>query len=202
MQNITLYKQRVEEFRKEAFSGGGNEALANSFQNDMNEAQKDLDKYNNSIFASQDIDVAPDFNFKQTLEGQPPILPEPTHRTLSVGISGLSMLFLSTLFILILEFLDTSIRTPSFFQRETKMKLLTTVNKIDLQKKQLKDYFEVTNQPDREASFNFFIENMRKLRFELESSGKKVILITSLKPKEGKSPGPYLQHEQEKSADH
>ena len=187
MQNITLYKQRVEEFRKEAFSGGGNEALANSFQNDMNEAQKDLDKYNNSIFASQDIDVAPDFNFKQTLEGQPPILPEPTHRTLSVGISGLSMLFLSTLFILILEFLDTSIRTPSFFQKETKMKLLTTVNKIDLQKKQLKDYFEVTNQPDREASFNFFIENMRKLRFELESSGKKVILITSLKPKEGKS---------------
>jgi succinoglycan biosynthesis transport protein ExoP len=186
-QNIALYKQKVEEFKKQAFSGGGNEALANSFQNDLNEAQKDLDKYNNSIFASQDIDVAPEFNFKQTLEAQPPILPEPSHRSLIVGISGLSMLFLSTLFILILEFMDTSIRTPSFFQKETKMKLLTSVNKIDLQKKQLKDYFEVANQPDREASFNFFIENLRKLRFELESSGKKVILITSLKPKEGKS---------------
>jgi succinoglycan biosynthesis transport protein ExoP len=187
IQNIKLYNTSIDEFKHQAFSGGGNEAKANSFQNDVNEAQKDLDKYNSSIFASQDIEVSPDFNFKKTLDGQPAILPEPTHRTLIVGISGLSMLFLSTLFILILEFLDTSIRTPSFFQKETKMKLLTTVNKIDLQKKQLKDYFEVTNQPDREASFNFFIENLRKLRFELENSGKKVILITSLKPKEGKS---------------
>jgi len=67
------------------------------------------------------------------------------------------------------------------------MKLLTTINKIDLQKKQLKDYFEVANQTDRETSSNIFIENLRKLRFELENCGKKVILITSLKPKEGKS---------------
>jgi Mrp family chromosome partitioning ATPase/uncharacterized protein involved in exopolysaccharide biosynthesis len=186
-QNIDLYKSRYEDFHRIAFSGGGAEATANALLNDLNAAQKDLDKYNSSIFASQDIDVAPDLDFKQTLQGQPPIIPEPRHRALIVGIGALSMLFISSLMILILEFLDTSIRTPSFFNKETKLKLLTTVNKIDLQKKQLKDYFEVSNQTEREASSSFFIDTLRKLRFELENCGKKVILITSLKQQEGKS---------------
>jgi Mrp family chromosome partitioning ATPase/uncharacterized protein involved in exopolysaccharide biosynthesis len=186
-QNIDLYKSRLKEFREVAFSGGGAEATANALQNDLNIAQKDLEKYNSSIFASQDIDVAPDFNFKQTLNGQPSLKPESNHRTLIVGISGLSMLFITSLFILILEFIDTSVSTPSFFFRATKMKLLTTINKIDIQKKPLKEYFETGNQIDREKSSNIFIENLRKLRFELENCGKKVILVTSFKPKEGKS---------------
>ena len=175
-QNIELYKTQRDEFKIKANSGGGSEAIASALQNDLNLAQKDLDKYNSSIFASQDIDVAPDMNFKQTLLGQPPIIPESRHRTLIVGISGLSMLFISSLFILLLEFLDTSLRTPTFFTKETNMKLLTIINKIDLQNKQLKDYFETSNQNERSASTNLFIENLRKLRFELETCGKKVIL--------------------------
>ncbi len=186
-QNVALYNTRLEEFQKKAYSGGGAEAVANAMENDLNVAQKDLDKYHNSIFASQDIDVAPDFNFKQTLQGQPPITPESMHRTLIVAIAGLSMLFISILSILILEFLDTSLRTPSFFQKETKMKLLTTINKIDLQRKQLKDYFDVAGAQNSDSSSSLFIGNLRKLRYELENCGKKVILVTSLKPKEGKS---------------
>jgi len=186
-QNIELYKTQRDDFKVKANSGGGAEAIASALQNDLSLAQKDLDKYNNSIFASQDIDVAPDMNFKQTLSGQPPIIPESRHRTLIVGISGLSMFFISSLFILLLEFLDTSLRTPTFFTKETNMKLLTIINKIDLQNKQLKDYFDTSNQNERTASTNLFIENLRKLRFELETCGKKVILVTSLKPKEGKS---------------
>ena len=106
---------------------------------------------------------------------------------MTVAVSALAMLFVSMLVILILEFIDTSLRTPFIFTKETKLKLLTAVNKIDLQKKQLKEYFDVAPESERDASSNIFIENLRKLRFELENCGKKVILITSLKPKEGKS---------------
>ncbi|HVM89344.1 MAG TPA: Wzz/FepE/Etk N-terminal domain-containing protein [Puia sp.] len=186
-QNIDLYKSRLDEFQKKAYSGGGAEATANALLSDLNAAQKDLDKYNSSILASQDLEVSPDFNFKQTLMGQPPVRPETSHRRIIVAVSGISMFFISTLLILMLEFLDTSIRTPSFFYNQTKLKLLTTIIKIDLQKKQLKDFFETNDQTDREKSSNLFIENLRKLRFELENCGKKVILITSLRPKEGKS---------------
>lgn len=187
-ENIGLYQQRVDEFHKTAYSGGGKEVIQNAYESDLQTALKDLEKYQSSLLNSQNLDVAPDFNFRQTLPGQPPIQPEPAHTTLIVAISGLSMFFLACLFIIILEFLDTSLRTSSIFQKETKSKVLTVVNKIDLQRRSLKESFDlagVANGLDKASSI--FIEHLRKLRFELESSGKKTILVTSTKPGEGKS---------------
>ncbi len=185
--NIEMYKGRVEQFRKIAFSGGGQEVIANAYQNDLAIAQKDLEKYNSSIFASQDIEVSPDFNFKQILLGQPPIKPEPTKGVLIITIAGLSMFFLSSLFIIILELLDSSLRTPTIFQKETKMEVLSTLGKIDLEKKSLGDYFDFNSRSDREQGSIPFIENLRKLRYEIEKSGKHVILFTSTKAQEGKT---------------
>ncbi len=185
--NIGMYKSRVEQFRKIAFSGGGQEVVANAYLNDLTIAEKDLEKYNSSIFASQDIDVSPDFNFKQIMLGQPPIFPEPAKGLLILSISGLSMFFLSIFFIIILELLDSTLRTPSIFKKETKLNVLSTVGQIDLDKKSLPEYFNVSPRNDRESNNLSFIENMRKLRYEIERSGKHVILFTSTKPQEGKT---------------
>lgn len=186
-ENIEMYKGRVEQFRKIAFSGGGQEVIANAYENDLSIAQKDLEKYNSSLFASQDIDVSPDFNFKQILLGQPPIKPKPTKGTLITTIAGLSMFFLSCLIIIILELLDSSLRTPTIFQKETQMPLLTTLGRIDLEKKPLGDYFDFKNRDNREQGTIPFIESLRKLRYDIEKSGKKIILFTSARPKEGKT---------------
>ena len=186
-QNIEMYKKRTEEFRKIAFSGGGEEVVAKAYENDLATAEKELEKYNSSLFASQDIDVAPDFNFKQIILGQPAIKAESSHGILITAIAGISMFFLSSLFIIILELLDTSLRTPTIFQKETKLNVLTVVNKIDLQRKTLRDYFDFDSKSDREYTSNTFIENLRKLRYEIELSGKRVILLTSPKAQEGKS---------------
>jgi Mrp family chromosome partitioning ATPase len=185
--NIEMYKSRLEQFRKIAFSGGGQEVVANAYLNDLTIAEKDLEKYNSSIFASQDIDVSPDFNFKQIMLGQPPIKPEPGNGLLITAIAGLSMFFLSVLIIIILELLDTSLRTPSIFKKETKLEVLSTVGQIELDKKSLQDYFEFTPRSDRETNNLPFIENLRKLRYEIERSGKRIILFTSTKPQEGKT---------------
>ncbi|MEO6960409.1 MAG: Wzz/FepE/Etk N-terminal domain-containing protein [Puia sp.] len=185
--NIEMYKGRVEEFRKIAFSGGGQEVIANAYQNDLSIAQRDLDKYNNSIFASQDLDVSPDFNFKQILLGQPPIKPEAVKGLLIITVAGLSMFFLSVLVIIILELLDTSLRTPAIFESQTGIPVLSTVGGIDLENKALGDYFIFTKKSDREQGFIPFIENLRKLRYEIEKSGKHVILFTSTKVREGKT---------------
>jgi polysaccharide biosynthesis transport protein len=185
--NIELYKSRVAEFRKIAFSGGGQEVVANAYQNDLTIAQRDLEKYNSSIFASQDIDVSPDFNFKQILLGQPPIKPEPAKTLLILAISGLSLFFLAIIIIIILELLDFSLRTPSIFRKETEMEVLSTVEQIHLDKKSLQEYFDFDLQPDRERNNLSFIESLRKLRYALEHSGKKIILFTSTKAQEGKT---------------
>ncbi len=185
--NIEMYKSRLEQFRKIAFSGGGQEVVANAYQNDLTIAEKDLEKYNSSIFASQDIDVSPDFNFKQILLGQPPIKPEPARGLLILSIAGLSMFFLSVLFIIILEILDSTLRTPTIFKNETRLPVLSSVGHIELDKKSLQEYFDFTPRSDREDNNMFLIENLRKLRYEIERSGKRVILFTSARPQEGKT---------------
>ena len=185
--NIEMYKSRLEQFRKIAFSGGGQEVVANAYLNDLTIAEKDLEKYNSSIFASQDIDVSPDFNFKQIMLGQPPIKPEPGKGLLILTIAGLSMFFLSVLFIIILELLDSTLRTPSIFRKETQLEVLSSMGQIELEKKSLQEYFDFTPRSDRESNNLPFIENLRKLRYEIERSGKHIILITSTKPLEGKT---------------
>jgi Mrp family chromosome partitioning ATPase len=97
------------------------------------------------------------------------------------------MFFLSCLFIIILELLDSSLRTPTIFHKETKLDVLTVIGKIDLQRKSLKDYFDFDSKSDRGYASTLFIENLRKLRYEIESSGKRIILVTSPKTREGKS---------------
>jgi polysaccharide biosynthesis transport protein len=186
-ENMELYKKRVEEFRKTAFSGGGEEVVANAYENDLNTAQKDLDKYNSSLFASQDINVSPDFNFKPIILGQPAIKPEPGHGVLILSIAGLSMFFISCLFIIIFELVDSSLRTPTIFHKETKLDVLCVVGEIDLQGKSLKEYFEFDPGRDRGKTSNTFVEHLRQLRYQIEQSGKKIILFTSPKPREGKS---------------
>jgi succinoglycan biosynthesis transport protein ExoP len=185
--NIEMYKSRLDQFRKIAFSGGGQEVVAGAYLNDLTIAEKDLEKYNSSIFASQDIDVSPDFNFKQIMLGQPPIKPDPSKALLIISIAGLSMFFLSVLFIIILELLDSTLRTPSIFKKETKLNVLATVGQIDLENKSLEEYFEFSPRSDRESNNLPFIENLRKLRYEIERSGKSVILFTSTKAEEGKT---------------
>ncbi len=180
-----MYNSRLEQFRKIAFSGGGQEVVAAAYLNDLTLAEKDLEKYNSSIFASQDIDVSPDFNFKQIMPGQPAIKPEPGKGLAIISIAGLSMFFLSIFFIIILELLDTSLRTPSIFRQETKLNVLATVGTVELDKKSLNEYFDFAR--DRETSNLPFIDNLRKLRYEIECSGRRIILFTSTKPDQGKT---------------
>ncbi len=121
-----MYKSRLEQFSKIAFSGGGQEVIANAYLNDLTIAQKDLEKYNSSIFASQDIDVSPDFKFQADYAGPA------THQTgtrqkdlLILLISGFSLFFLVHIDNNHTGILDTSLRTPSIFRKETKLDVLS-----------------------------------------------------------------------------
>jgi len=185
--NLDVYRQQVNVYKGIANSGGGSEVVANAMESDLKSAQDELTKYKNSVFQSQDLTVNPDFNFRQTLMGQPPIKAMPLHRTIIVGVSGVAMFLIVSLIIIILEFLDSSLRSPSIFQRETNLKLMTVVNKMDLAKRDMKENFDMGSSENTNLNSKIFIESFRKLRFELENSGKKIILISSLKPQEGKS---------------
>jgi Mrp family chromosome partitioning ATPase/uncharacterized protein involved in exopolysaccharide biosynthesis len=125
-------------------------------------------------------------NFRQTVFGQPASDPEPSKRVMLLGLSGLSAFVLTSLVFIFLAYLDQSIKTPSQFQRQTDLKLLGTVNLINMKQNNLGE--QVTHIETEDAKRdNAFRELLRKLRYEIEQSGKRIILFTSTEPRQGKT---------------
>ncbi|NML19336.1 AAA family ATPase [Pseudoflavitalea sp. G-6-1-2] len=186
-QNVKLYREQKDKYEALTSSGGGEEVILKSKEEELRIASQEYEALKKSLQASLDLDVNPENNFKQTMVGQPAFKPEPAKRTIIMGMSGILVFFLSAIIILGLEFLDSSYKTPSIFHRITRLKLLSSLNRIDLKKKELKEHLQLEGEPVRKDEDNLFVENLRKLRYELEKSGRKVILITSTKPNEGKT---------------
>ncbi len=126
-------------------------------------------------------------DFKQTLLGEPALGPDPSKRMLVIVVAGMGTFLIAALVIIFIEFFDTSIRSPSQFQRLTGLRLLGAVNRIRLvgQENVLNKIAKFDQEEERRDST--FLELMRKLRYEIESSNKKIFLFTSTEPQQGKT---------------
>lgn len=184
--NVAFIGKQKDQYESITKTGGGEQVILDAQERDLRIASQEYEQIKKSLQTSLDLDINPQNNFKQVLVAQPAYQAEPSRRSMVLGICGMLMFFFSALIIVALEFFDSSYKTPSIFQRTTKLKLLSSLNKIDLKKKALSQYFN-DNEAGREGEGAVFIENLRKLRYELTNTGKKVFLVTSTKPKEGKT---------------
>lgn len=123
--------------------------------------------------------------FKQTMFGEPALLPEPSRKFMIMAISGITALIISCLIIIGKEFFDNSVKTPSAFQRLTGLPLLGVVNWVKFQQSNVLEKITLFNE--KEVRHNLFRELLRKLRYELESNGKRIYLFTSTEPQQGKT---------------
>lgn len=146
---------------------------------------------------------------KQVITGQPAQESQRLKRILITLISGAGALMLAVMVIFLLEFLDSSLRTPTVFSQQTKVPLLAVLPEIS-QKSSAEEAVAITSVVEEKAAsqvilasgLNFrmsgtktdearvlqlFRENIRLLRHELDSSGKKIILFTSLRKGDGKT---------------
>lgn len=126
------------------------------------------------------------YNFKQTLYGQPALKPEPSKRLIVMALAGFSGVVITALVFIFLAYIDQSIKTPLQFQRLTGLPLLGTINMVNLKAANLKEQVTQVEGSDAHRN-NAFRELLRKLRFEIESSGKRIILFTSTEPQQGKT---------------
>lgn len=186
--NVSMYGKQKGEYEVITKTGGGDQVILDALERDLRIASQEYEQLKRSLQSSLDLDINPQNNFKPILIAQPPFAPEPSKRSLVLGLCGMLMLFLSSFIIIALEFFDSSYKTPTIFQRNTKLKTLSVLNKLNLKKKPLNDYFkDQDGDNNREGDGALFVENLRKLRFELATSGKKIFLVTSTKPQEGKT---------------
>jgi Mrp family chromosome partitioning ATPase len=125
-------------------------------------------------------------NFKQTIYGQAALEPEPSKRLLIVSISIFAGLLLSSLVFVLIAYFDQRIKTPTQFQRITNLPLIGVINFIDLKASSLKEHI-VQIEKNTTTRSNNFREFLRKMRYEIESSGKRTIMFTSTEPNQGKT---------------
>ena len=186
-QNVKMHQSSLQRFQGLATGGGDKVVVANAFESELKILTNEYEYLKNRVQASQDINIAPEINFKSTLVGQPAVRPDPSKKLLVIGAGGAGMFFVSAFLIILLDLLDSSLKTPSVFMRNTRLRLLSTINRVNLKKKEVSDFFIMTADPDRKSGDSIFLENMRKLRYEIQTSGKKIFLFTSAKPREGKT---------------
>lgn len=161
-------------------------AAIDKFTKDIEVAQLEYSNTREKLNMASSMSDGLGQNFRQTVFGQPSYEPEPSKRFMVLGLSGLSAFVLTSLIFVFLAYLDQSIKTPSQFQRQTDLKLLGTVNLINMKHNTLGE--QVTHIETEDAKRdNAFRELLRKLRYEIERSGKRIILFTSTEPRQGKT---------------
>lgn len=188
-QNTTIasLQSGVKAYSSLAANGAGADVIVARMQSDIDLATEQFKQMTGALQNAENVSVAPEINFKQTLMGQPAIKPERSGRKIIIAVGSLAALMLSSLWIIIMDFLDQSVRAPSIFNKVVNVKLLAVANKINLKNKLIDEYFNINGEKTKaDKEFNY-LENLRKLRYEIETSGKKIILFTSTKPREGKT---------------
>lgn len=192
---IIAAEHNVEQFRKEKNKyeslinvGGGDDVMVQQMERDLELASKEYEKLRQSLQGALDNDVNPENNFKQTNIGMPAEKPSPGRTIIISGLAGGLMFFLSTFVFFMLAFFDTSYKTSDRFKFQTEMPLIGAIKNADKVNEKAWAQFQENEKGSTDSSKDaVYIETVRKLRFEIENSGKKSILFTSTRAGEGKS---------------
>ncbi|GAA3944737.1 hypothetical protein GCM10022209_45630 [Chitinophaga oryziterrae] len=184
-QNIDAYEQKIRQLNSSMGAAASRGANNLALQKEVELAQQEYESIKSRYDAAVNNKIAPMDNFHQILFGQPAVEPEPSKRLIIIALAGMSMLVFCCIAIIFLEYVDLSIKTPTQFLKVLELKLLGVVNRINFKHAPLEKIFTDPNLKKHNTAV--FRELLRKLRFEMEDSGKKIFLFTSTKPREGKS---------------
>lgn len=183
---VAYYTSRIKSLREGLGSMASKGAI-------LQQIDKEIEILNNEYTTAKDkLNMATNLNdpgtnnFKQTLIGQPAIDPEPSKRITILLLAGLTVFILTSLVFIFLDYIDHSIKTPAQFRRLSGLKLLGIINFIPIKERKVSDHFLHLEEETGERK-NSFRELLRKLRYEIENSKKRIFLFTSTEPQQGKT---------------
>jgi polysaccharide biosynthesis transport protein len=188
--NINTIQSKINNLKGNLVKDASKGAVIETLLKDAELANKEYlaakQRYNDAI----DITTSSVNNFRQIIAGQPAIEPEPSKRLLIIGMAGASAFVITILVLVLLVYLDSSVKTPVIFAKTVNLKLISLINFMNLKKKNLAEIIvnrETTVDAQDNKRHNLFRESLRKLRYEIETSGKKTFLFASTKKGEGKT---------------
>lgn len=187
---INQLEGQINNLKASISSSGSNDAAIESLRQDADLASKEYLEAQYKYNTAADLGGLSIVNFRLAIPGQPSLAPEPSKRMLIVGLAAFAALFTTIAIIILLTYLDSSVRTPLIFSKNVNLRLISLVNFMNLRNKSIKDVIANTyasTDSEETNRNNTFRESLRKLRYEIEISGKKIFLFTSTKKAQGKT---------------
>jgi polysaccharide biosynthesis transport protein len=114
-----------------------------------------------------------------------PYKAESNKRALITSFAGVGVGSLALVGLFLLSYFDRSLGSAFQFSKQVGLPLLSAVNALNPKKLNNFDDFFKQNNPKKDT--DYFKESLRKIRHDIEASGAKSFLFTSLKDQEGKS---------------
>ncbi|HWI91739.1 MAG TPA: Wzz/FepE/Etk N-terminal domain-containing protein [Flavisolibacter sp.] len=187
---VNSLEGKINSLKAAVASTGSNSAAIESLRRDADLASKEYIEAQYKYNTASDLGGLSVVNFRIASPGQPALSPEPSKRMLTIGLAAFAAFFTTIAIIIFLTYLDSSVRTPLIFSKNVNLSLISLVNFMNLKNKNIRDVIANTyKSADSEETTrnNIFRESLRKLRYEIEISGKKVFLFTSTKKGQGKT---------------
>ena len=184
-QSITEFEGKLNILKITYGSYASKEATLAALQKDVDLAQQEFstaqERYNQALDVSS---ASGSEKIRQTLFGQPAVRAEPSKKLLIVLLALVTSFLLCVLSIIIIEFLDNSLKTPFIFQQYVGLTLIGTTNRLP----RPFSLNEVLLTPGtKNKKFIEFRDLLKKTRYSLEKVPDKIFLLTSTKQGEGKS---------------
>jgi uncharacterized protein involved in exopolysaccharide biosynthesis/Mrp family chromosome partitioning ATPase len=182
--SLASINREISRLRGNVSGFASKEAQINAYERDIEVAQDEyvsaVNKLNEARLVSQNLGGS----LRQVEFGYPADDPVQSRDILIIALAIAASFFLTVVSIVVLEYVDSSPKTPAFFQRLTGLPTLGYLNRVS-EKHLRPDYlFQSIVKDDDVKTYH---ERLRNLRHEIESSGAQVCLVSSLKPREGKT---------------
>ena len=188
-ENIDYIQSTLQMLRSNVGTYASKEARIAALQREVDLATHEYQDAQEKYSAALDLSISSISKVRQIIYGQPAIEPESSKRLILTGLTGISTFVLGALIIGLLSYVDVTLKDASNFARLVDLKLIGVVNLIQFSKTSISRIFSsiVTPKDRGNDAESIFKELIRKVRFEIENTGKKTFLFTSTKPQEGKS---------------
>jgi succinoglycan biosynthesis transport protein ExoP len=160
------------------------EATISELSSELENATKDYNDALSRFNTEKNKAMVVGSSIRLVIMGQPNGYPEPSKRLVIVAFAGVASFIICVLVIIGIELIDLRLKNPAQFKKFVRIPLAGSINAINAQKLNLDYLFNHQVKNKELESFKHFL---RKIRYEVESSGARTFLVTSTKDGEGKT---------------
>ncbi len=165
-------------------SFSGKEAELSKLERDVDTATDEYKSIQEKLNSAKNESLVAAGTLNKIIQGEPADKPEDSKRLMLVALAVMASFCLCIISVVLLDYMDQSIRIPTRLERFSGLTNIGSLNKVNIKKLDLHQLF---NNNDTKGEFDIFKQLVRKLRYEIQDSGARLFLVTSTRTGVGKT---------------